>query len=371
MKTITGSVNNSAVSEALVCYVRKFNDTGINADQCYQVLSDGLVPCSSAGATTLNPAQDGMLGRDANLATNENTDGKLGFNFTSVAGGCVQDNVTGLIWEVKTADFLPGLRDWTNTYTNYSVAYNPSGLYGTATDASGFVTAVNATNLCGFSDWRLPSADELHSIVDYGLASGLPTVDATWFPNTQGNTFWSASPYVGTSTDAWYVAFNGGYDNISGRTLPYFVRLVRAGQPPILPRYTVSVDGQEVTDSQTNLIWRRCSEGMVFSGGTCTGTAGTFTHEAALTLARDQASSTSIAWRLPNVKELASIADKSLSNPAIDATAFPATPASAFWSASPYVGFSSNAWYVLFYDGYFNYGGRNYSLYVRLVRAGQ
>ena len=68
----------------------------------------------------LNTAQDGMKGRDANAATNINDDGRLGFSFTAVNGGCVQDNVTGLMWEVKTTD--GGLRDWTKTYTNYSPA---------------------------------------------------------------------------------------------------------------------------------------------------------------------------------------------------------------------------------------------------------
>jgi Protein of unknown function (DUF1566) len=92
--------------------------------------------------------------------------------------------------------------------------------------------------------------------------------------------------------------------------------------------FTVSADGQEVTDTKTGLIWRRCAAGMTASGGTCTGTASAFTHEAALTHASTQATVTGVAWRLPNVKELSSIADKSRSNPAIDTVAFPATPAS-------------------------------------------
>ena len=135
--------------------------------------------------------------------------------------------------------------------------------------------------------------------------------------------------------------------------------------------FVISADGNEVTDQKTGLIWKRCSEGMSWNGSTCAGTVGTFTHEAALTQASTQAASTGVAWRLPNVKELSSIADKTLSNPAIDATAFPATPASAFWSASPYVGYSSVVWYVDFSDGGVGGNYRRYSYYVRLVRAGQ
>ena len=149
----------------------------------------------------------------------------------------------------------------------------------------------------------------------------------------------------------------------------YFIFLL--GTMPIAASaqpYVISSDGSEVTDQKTGLIWRRCAEGMVFSGGTCTGSASTFTHEAALQFAVDQASSTGIAWRLPNVKELSSIADKSLANLLIDPTAFPATPASPFWSASPVVGYSTNAWLVNFSDGvvYGNY--LNLTYYVRLAR---
>lgn len=135
--------------------------------------------------------------------------------------------------------------------------------------------------------------------------------------------------------------------------------------------YAISADGAEVTDQKTGLIWKRCSEGMSWNGSTCAGTASTFTHEAALMQASTQASSTGVAWRLPNVKELSSIANKSLSNPAIDSTAFPDTPASAFWSSSPYVGYPANAWYVNFYSGLVNYYVRESTDYVRLVRAGQ
>jgi hypothetical protein len=74
---------------------------------------------------------------------------------------------------------------------------------------------------------------------------------------------------------------------------------------------------------------------------------------------------------LPNVNELASIADKSRSNPAIDPTAFPATPASWFWSASPSVGNSDYAWVVGFSNGGVGNVSRYCSNYVRLVRAGQ
>ena len=193
------------------------NDTGVTASQCYQAGSGTLVSCSSAAALALNNAQDGMSGRDANGTTNGSADGKLGFSFAAVAGGCVRDNVTGLMWEVKTND--GGLRDWNTTYTNYGD--------GRAGDASAYVTAVNASGLCGHNDWRLPSADELQSIVDYGVAYPGPTIDTTWFPNTKGSVYWTSSPYVGYSAYAWVVDFDYGYVGYGYRGGSGYVRLVR------------------------------------------------------------------------------------------------------------------------------------------------
>lgn len=181
-------------------------DTGITAAQCYAP-SSYLVACNSAEALALNDAQDGMRGRDVSSA--DNADGKLGFSYSAVAGGCVQDNITGLMWEVKTAD--GGLRDGSNTYTN-------SG-------AVGFRNSVNSQTLCGYSDWRLPTADELQSLVDYGVAYPGPTIDTTWFPNTPGYVFWS-SPYGG----AWNVNFFNGEVGQDNGNSSYHVRLVRAGQ---------------------------------------------------------------------------------------------------------------------------------------------
>ena len=131
-------------------------------------------------------------------------------------------------------------------------------------------------------------------------------------------------------------------------------------------RYSYSTDGSQVIDSTTGLTWQRCVAGMSWNGTTCTGTAATYTHEAALAYAKTQT-----GWKLPNIKELASIVDRTRSNPAIDTTAFPATPAGYTWSASPYAGDGSLAWSVHFYHGYVYGSSHNYALFVRLVRAGQ
>ncbi len=364
----------------------RLNDTGITANQCFQ--TGGLVACNSAGALALTNAQDGMIGRDVEVATNSNTDGKLGFSFTAVPGGCVQDNNTGLMWEVKTTD--GGLRDWSNTYTNFdsiTAIQKWNGMawaaptqadIDAATNSIGFKNAVNAAGLCGFNDWRMPTADELQSIIDYGVAFPGPTIDANWIPNTRGANYWTSSPVVGpsTSTVAWLVGFDYGMTPAGQRSSGLYARLVRGGKPNITNRYSISADGQEVADNETNLIWRRCVEGMAFDGSTCVGVPVSVVLRAAMQLASAQSTSTGIGWRLPNVKELSSIADRSLGILAADTFVFPATPANRFWSSTPYVGvgnygFGGNAWLVnpdgsvALWDIFYNLAS------VRLVRAGQ
>lgn len=195
----------------------KLPDTGTTAAQCYAAGSDALVSCTSAAAIALNPKQDGMVGRD--VTSPSNTDGKLGFSYSAVGSyskeECVKDNITGLTWEGKPTT---GLRAAGNTYTNYGD--------NSASDASTYVAAVNAAKLCGYSDWRLPTADELQGLVDYSVAYPGPTIDATWFPNTPQGAYWASTGYAGGSPWGVYFFIGDVYIN-DNRYLINHVRLVR------------------------------------------------------------------------------------------------------------------------------------------------
>ena len=131
--------------------------------------------------------------------------------------------------------------------------------------------------------------------------------------------------------------------------------------------FTLLEGGTVVRHDTTGLEWRRCPEGMIWSDGSCTGTASTMTWQAALQYAGGVS-----GWRLPNVKELRSIVERCRIPPAINQQVFPDTPSSDFWSASPYAGNSAYAWLVSFLNGnaYWYYKSSNFGR-VRLVRGGQ
>ncbi|CAK0768082.1 hypothetical protein CCP3SC5AM1_540008 [Gammaproteobacteria bacterium] len=207
----------------------RINDTGITT--CSTNAENGF-PCP----VTDYPGQDGDFGRDANFGSN-NVNGRLGFNFTKLdengnslpatatSWSCVKDNVTGLIWEVKTDD--GGLRDKDNTYSWYNPDPNTNAGHpgrqnlGTgfcqqdnSCDTYAFILKVNTQTLCGHNDWRMPSPDELISIVDMG-ATTAPLIDTNFFPNTPAESFWSSSVYpraldVFGNYGAWAVQFDAG-----------------------------------------------------------------------------------------------------------------------------------------------------------------
>ncbi len=319
------------------------NDTG--AALC----SNGstLVACPVAGY----PGQDAQSGRDSNSQTNANDDGHAGFSYTKLGSSgqslasnaatwsCVRDNVTGLIWEAKSDD--GGVHDKDNFHTH--------------ADTGALVASSNSGRLCGFADWRLPTPQELASMLDASLASGA-LVDPLAFPLQKAAAYWSSvgADAAGDASAAWSLDFSSGliaYQNKA--SAPAYVRLVRSSVPPVAARFESHNDGT-LSDHQTGLMWRICSEGL--TGSTCTGTAQAYSWQGALQrVATVNASPAGLGlghgdWRLPNRNELGSIADMTR-HPAINASAFPGVQAASHWTSTPDALHPGYAWVVEFLTG--------------------
>ncbi len=87
------------------------------------------------------------------------------------------------------------------------------------------------TIFAGQSDWRVPTEDELLSLVDYTIAYPGPAINNSVFPATPSSAFWSGSPSAKYSSGAWVVSFGDGSTSSSAsRSGSYAVRLVRGGQ---------------------------------------------------------------------------------------------------------------------------------------------
>ena len=138
-------------------------------------------------------------------------------------------------------------------------------------------------------------------------------------------------------------------------------------------RYIVEVKGGDnvVTDRRTELMWKQCSEGL--TGLDCTiGSSESIMWEDALALVETH-NAVGFAgytdWRLPNIKELRSLAAINCHENAINETVFPNTPSFYLWSSSPAADDNRSVWIIDFKNGYDNKHRRNYYAPLRLVRS--
>ncbi|MBO4700000.1 DUF1566 domain-containing protein [bacterium] len=219
----------------------------------------------------------------------------------------------------------------------------------------GAVSYCNSLSYAGYSDWRLPTPQELLTIVDnrrYG-----PAIDTTYFPDTPLSYFWSSSTVVGNTDNAWIADFYDGGVGGYNKTEYSHVRCVR-GESLLSSTFEVTtVNGDViVTDTKTGLVWQKTYE---------TGK----NWQAALDYCENLTYAGYSDWRLPNKNELASLVNYEKSYPASDFPDMPSEPSEYFWSSSTRVYSTGDAWGVSFYYGVvYGYDKPSNVGYVRCVR---
>lgn len=244
--------------------------------------------------------------------------------YTDNADGTITDKVTGLMWQ-KVDN---GESTWETAVTN-----------------AGSVATGN------YTDWRLPTPAELFSILNHN--NGNPAaIDTTFFPSNPTGTaayFWTSDLYGTSTTNVWCANAGGGLgpkpktETLSaGGSFRYHARYVRGAKPSNGHNYLNNNDGT-ITDLDTGLMWTQAP-------------AAALAWDAALSYAENLTLAGYSDWRLPNVKELQTLTDYTLTTatsvtgikPSLNRTLFPSATATAYWSSTTLKSTATEAWLVEF-----------------------
>ncbi|WP_395061856.1 DUF1566 domain-containing protein [Flavobacterium sp.] len=257
-------------------------------------------------------------------------------SFTNNSNGTITDTVTGLMWQQVDG--------------------------GEMTIENAFIYADNLV-LGGFSDWRLPSPMESFSILNH--QNNNPAMNTTFFTASTAEYWWTNTYQTGDNTKVWCTNAGGGIGNhpksetiSAGGIKKFHVRVVRNNSiPTTIPNHFTDNGNGTITDNLTQLIWQKAPNIAVL------------TWENALAYAENLSLASATDWRLPNIKELQSLNDESVTNPSANTTFFPTIGVHNYWSSTSLPNQTTKSWYWNTQFGITTYDTKTNSNYVLCVRG--
>ena len=316
-----------------------------DANQCFPVAPTGqiscydnsiAVGCEDVGGVPADCGNDPVIdycGQDAQYSIGEQT-----FITSSIEGeDIVTDPITGLVWQ------------------------------GTQTSNKTWQEAIDyCENLdyAGSSNWRLPGPLELFSLVDVSRSSAASSI-----PGMSIGKYWSSASSLSSSSSAYcLISASGSSDVTNGtignqsKTSGNYVRCIRdfPATSGSNERYLSKRIGSAlvVLDKVTGLEWQ-------------SNDGGSMTWQQGMQYCEQLKFGGNTDWRLPNVKELASLQDYSRSKPT---SSFPGSISQhlyGYHTSTTQRNYSNSSWYVLFeYGGIIGGQGKTGVKPVKCVRGG-
>lgn len=335
----------------LLSPIQAFDIPDTGQSKCYNEDGNILEPCPSE--------DEDYYGQDAQYTGSLQSYTKLDASGNSLAEDAAswamaRDNVTGLIWEIKTIG-ADSIHHNQNKYT-----------WQEARDT--FIPQLNEARFGGFDDWRLPTIKELSTLVNPNGANFRPgtnlpvAINVDYFPNTK-----RYPPYISANLDAqnpdyvWGITFSTGgvfWEDISDR---YYVRAVRRNSTAL--GILIDNDDGTVTDTVTQQTWQQ--ETIYYR-----------TWKAALAYCENMTLNGHEDWRLPNRNELQTLIDYRTFDQAIDESKFPENSNGQYWTSTtdshdPQIDTTHLAWTVGLSNGALNVASyKTNGLALRAVRGG-
>lgn len=294
------TIPENACNEGEICWF--VIDT--RQTDCYNLT--GAVTCPSEGSQ--------FYGQDGNYSGG----GREFQNRTTSGPTLIDDNQTKLVWQ-KTQDGTA--RSWS--------------------DADAYCTGLAGSNYGDRTDWRLPTRQELLSLLAFDAQTSKAQIDDFYFPSTPADTFWTGTKH---GYHYYYVDFSG--DGMSYSDPPETTHLVRCVSAPWnylaarpIQRWTETTAGADtvIEDALTGLVWQ-----MAFDYDERLW-ADALSHCASLNHAQKS------DWRLPDINELESLLTYGAE--AEHVTTFPTIDEDYFWSSTTNAKDISNVWLAEFKYG--------------------
>lgn len=134
--------------------------------------------------------------------------------FREDADGTVTDTRHGLLW----------LRCPLGMHWQNDTCHDVASSFEWA-DAQDEIRRLNAKGLYGHRDWRLPTLEELRTLVERRCTD--PAVNAEIFPATPSTGFWSATEDANYRDGAWLIYFRHGKAYMGNKQQAWLIRPVR------------------------------------------------------------------------------------------------------------------------------------------------
>lgn len=340
--TLNGLASSDANGDALTySWTLDGRPAGSNAALSSATSSRPTFIADLAGAysasLTVSDGNVSSMPSSVTITVGDIVDGRYRLN----SNGTVTDLTTDLVWmRCRIGQSWDGV-SCTGTPTPYAWLY-ATRLNGTVSFAS-------------YSDWRLPTVRELDSLVTRPSIATFAFNDQVFKEPQEPSSYWGA---LWTATEWWNLAEDAAWDVSRTGRLVYAYKggqraalLVRgnsAGRKLSLDRAEsdYSVNDGVATHLPSGLMWKRCSEGQVWDGVTCSGFEQVYTAAGAAAIRDAYAGHTD--WRLPTIEEQLTLVSYATTQRPINSNIFPSTPRTFAWSRSPMSSVPGYFWTVDF-----------------------